>query len=528
LNELNKYLFELLQVAIGNRRELTRPLSADEWASLRLEFKKQGMLGIGYCGITRLPSEQCPPIQILAQWVHNAEKIRKKNEQLSAECASICETLEHDGIRCCVIKGQSNLVNYVSNGWYFDKKQKNPLDESDTSCTPANSDSQIVSKLPSDSQNHQTVLCQNSDSSKVDKPSASPKKTDTLPSLAEYRTPGDIDLWCKTRPEGIQIAVGNDQRAEYETYRGIAGIVEYAQQWRRLHDEKPIPWHRVLYYHVEISLPPTAADSQKGKDGTEVELHYRPSFLLNPIRNRRMQRWFEEQKTLLNPPLKGGLGFPIPTNSFNAVYQLVHIFRHLFEEGIGLRQLLDYYFVLRSLHIEQETLSGSPFHSTSSGQVTGESPDHWSSMGMWAESIGRGVSSNTEIMHTLGRLGMRKFAGAVMWVLQTALDPSLPSLASTKLSTGAGQELDWQKRWPWMLCPPNEKEGRFLLNEIMLAGNFGKYDDRIKHGGSQLSHAWEKTKHNMRLLTHYPEEVMWEPVFRLYHWLWRRFEWWRF
>ena len=129
-------------------------------------------------------------------------------------------------------------------------------------------------------------------------------------------------------------------------------------------------------------------------------------------------------------------------------------------------------------------------------------------------------------MHQLKRLGLAKFASAVMYVLQTAF--AMPDV--------------------YLLCPPNEKEGRFLLNEIMMGGNFGKYDTRIKRETpsiplpstllrtglrgkkvpQQLWHAWEKTKHNMRLLTHYPEEVMWEPVFRVYHWLWRRFEWWRF
>lgn len=105
--------------------------------------------------------------------------------------------------------------------------------------------------------------------------------------------------------------------------------------------------------------------------------------------------------------------------------------------------------------------------------------------------------------------------------VQKAFDPFLPSLK--------GQEyVVWQKRWTWMICEPDEKEGKFLLDEIMQAGNFGKYDDRIKHDGSQFSHAIEKTKHNMRLVRHYPEEVMWEPFFRVYHWVWRRFELWRY
>ncbi len=109
-------------------------------------------------------------------------------------------------------------------------------------------------------------------------------------------------------------------------------------------------------------------------------------------------------------------------------------------------------------------------------------------------------------MHTLSRFGMRKFAGAVMYVLQTVF--AMPDT--------------------YRLCPANEKEGKFLLNEIMQAGNFGKYDERIKHGGTQTQHAWEKTKHNLRLLAQYPEEVICEAFFRVYHWVWRRFELWRY
>lgn len=154
-----------------------------------------------------------------------------------------------------------------------------------------------------------------------------------------------------------------------------------------------------------------------------------------------------------------------------------------------MRQLLDYYFVLRALHIEQGSLA-----------------DRTPSMAQWAEGMGIAVKSNAEIMQTFGRFGMKKFAGAVMYVLQTVF--AMPDA--------------------YLICPPNEKEGKFLLNEIMQAGNFGKYDDRIKHGGTQTQHAWEKTKHNLRLLAHYPEEVICEPFFRVYHWIWRRFEIWRY
>ena len=76
---------------------------------------------------------------------------------------------------------------------------------------------------------------------------------------------------------------------------------------------------------------------------------------------------------------------------------------------------------------------------------------------------------------------------------------------------------------PWLLCEPNEKEGRILLEEIMKGGNFGQYDTRdaaLKKGGMMKHGVW-KLKRVMRLVRSYPEEALWEPVFRVYHLIWR-------
>ena len=376
-------------------------------------------------------------------------------------------------------------------------------------------------------------------------------------------------------------------------------------------------------------------------NGVDVEAHFRPLFLDSPLRNWRLQRWFLDnaQFGLLDAKVADAV-LPVPTVSFNAVYQLCHIYRHLFDEGIGLRLLLDYYFVLRALHIEQGELSGRtesmaqfsckreeklracsqviPNRGSSESRVNvrihfAESRTRKTLVNaaeirrsQWAEGMGIAVKSNAEIMRTLGRFGMKKFAGAVMYVLQTVF--AMPSA--------------------YMICEPDEKEGKFLLGEIMQAGNFGQYDERIKRsrrsgdrssagertvwgqvpgcakerpfwrsrmvwgqvsgcakerrlgdrssagertvwgqvpgcakerpfwrsrmvwgqvpgcakerrlGGestpgegkvtARFLHAWEKTKHNLRLLTHYPEEVICEPFFRVYHWVWRRLELWRY
>ena len=83
---------------------------------------------------------------------------------------------------------------------------------------------------------------------------------------------------------------------------------------------------------------------------------------------------------------------------------------------------------------------------------------------------------------------------------------------------------------PWLLWNTNEKEGKKLLEEIMKGENFGQYDTRdaaLKKGG-MIKHGIWKLKRVMRLVRSYPEEALCEPFFRVYHWIWRRFELWRY
>lgn len=75
----------------------------------------------------------------------------------------------------------------------------------------------------------------------------------------------------------------------------------------------------------------------------------------------------------------------------------------------------------------------------------------------------------------------------------------------------------------WLICPPDKKRGKELLDEIMLAGNFGRYDERgkdMKNGG-MIKHGVWKLKWIMRLMKNYPEEALCEPLFRVWHLGWR-------
>lgn len=397
--------FELLQVAIGRRAELTSLPSDEQWDALYDASKKHSLIGIAFVAVQKLPRKQWPHRQLLLKWSGNALNISNRNNFLSDCCAKVAKRCIDDGFSTYILKGQGNLLNYPSQ-------------------------------------------------------------------LKSYRNPGDIDVWLVPKSKSER----------------VASVVRYVNS--------KVKNQHIRYNHVDMPM----------LKGVEVEVHYRPSFFYSFVRNIRFQRWCKAynvarfdgvvvengdiRKACLdaNVSAEGVCSFRVPDNYFNAVFQLSHIYTHLFDEGIGLRQLMDYYFVLQSLCEEQ------------SGEQTTRRIDD-------------------EMMPLISSFGMRKFAGAVMWVLAKVFE------TVEMEEEGENEKIE---RLPWMICEPDEPEGRFLLSEIMRAGNFGKYDDRIKHGGGTVHHAWEKLKHNYRLIGHYPEEAISEPCFRLYHWFWRKLKLWRF
>ena len=297
--------------------------------------------------------------------------------------------------------------------------------------------------------------------------------------LRPYRMPGDIDVWARPKGNGIiPIAskTGNNN-VEYIDYSGVQAVIEYVRMQYRIKVSSDRPPMR--YHHIDA--PPV--------NGIPVEVHFRPSYKNSPIRNWRMQNWYKSRMDICVKN-KCRLGFPVLTSSINVVFLMDHLFRHYFVEGLGLRQLMDYYFALKvwlNDVMECKDLQ---------------------SQGMWSEGLGTPVMSATEIMAVLRSFGMAKFAAAVMYVLQEVF--AIPT--------------------HYYICKPNEKEGKKLLAEIMQGGNFGQYDTRdaeLKKGG-MIKHGIWKLKRVMRLVRSYPEEALCEPFFRVYHWIWRRFELWRY
>ena len=76
----------------------------------------------------------------------------------------------------------------------------------------------------------------------------------------------------------------------------------------------------------------------------------------------------------------------------------------------------------------------------------------------------------------------------------------------------------------YMICEPDEKAGRFLLNEIKRAGNFGQYDPRIReaHSGGIVKLYMKNVKRIFGMVRYYPSEVLWAPLWKIWHFVWRK------
>ena len=320
------------------------------------------------------------------------------------------------------------------------------------------------------------------------------------------RTPGDIDIWVE----------GGDKR-----------VISFVRSIS--------PHEKACYHHI-------AFPSYKG---AEVEVHYRPSFLLCFWHDRKLQKYYEREKEeqFSHRVMLGEQGeIAIPTAEFNLIFQLTHIFSHLMNEGIGLRQLVDYFYVLCdfykvyqnssnpsvSLSKGSSTFSPSP-SSSGSGDVTAPSrcseplrskdggpskvsPDSagWDrrdAIGDMTSATATALSSFAanssaaidRVQKELKELGLWKFAGVIMYIMQEVF-----GMPASRL-----------------IVPPNEKYGRFVLNEVLEAGNFGRHDARNRFGRSQLGHNLQRVYRDIRLVRYFPAEALCEPLFRIWHFFWR-------
>lgn len=236
------------------------------------------------------------------------------------------------------------------------------------------------------------------------------------------RTPGDIDIY-----------VCNSERNK---------LTNYAQT------KEHLTGHH--YHHIEYE-----------DEGIPIEVHFLPCSMNNPLYHRRLQKWLRKNEERCIKELPEGEGkICVPTLKYNVVYQLAHMMHHFFDEGIGLRQMIDYYYLLRK-----------------------------------AKEDGR--CQMADVKKTLKYLNLYKFAGAVMYIMKEVLG------------------LDEK----YLIVPIDERRGKTLLKEILKGGNFGHYSNLDQNNAAKKY--FQKTWRNMHLVKEYPAEALCEPIFRTWHFFWR-------
>lgn len=226
------------------------------------------------------------------------------------------------------------------------------------------------------------------------------------------RQPGDIDIWVEGGRDSVLALLD-------EAGFDISGELATS------------------YHHVHLPA---------NERGVVVEVHFRPSSgNLNPITNRRLQRWLEHEIQYSELTAEG---FSVPSMRFALMMQLSHIQRHFLDGGIGLRQICDYLMLLQNCSEDDRNA----------------------------------------VAGLLKKFGLRRTAGALMWVLAEVLhlEPEL------------------------MLCKPDAYRGEWMLREIMDGGNFGWYNQRQQH--ELFRRALEGRLRNFRLMRFDFCEIAWHEL----------------
>ena len=223
-----------------------------------------------------------------------------------------------------------------------------------------------------------------------------------------HRQPGDIDIWL----EGSK--------------KEVAAFVH-----------QRFPDMNMQYHHMNYPV----------FDDVDVEVHYYPSFCYNKWHNHRLLQFFQEssQEQFSNINTEG---YATPTVVFNLVFQLSHMMRHFFTQGIGLRHAIDYYYLLQQDISDEEKM---------------------------------------EAVRVLKRCGMYKFFCAVLWIEVEML--------------GLDRNTD--------IADCNRKVGALVLKEMLKGGNFGHH---YRHNQNNLVVAYaSQMAYNMQHILEFPSEPLSRP-----------------
>lgn len=316
----------------------------------------------------------------------------------------------------------------------------------------------------------------------------------------ERRQCGDIDIWV-----------------EGDTPQTIALLKAH---W---------PVGNVVYHHADVKMI----------EGAEVEVHFHPTWMNDPFADRRLQRWFEDRAGKGFCNFREEKGFRVPDTTFNLVFSLVHIFRHIFYEGIGMRQLVDYchilmhstpeerreaYEFLKSIHLQRFCAALMWVMRDCLGMGMAGSEGVF--CGGAGADLADGVSGGAGGSGLAGSAGGSELvgsAGGSELVGSAGGSELVGSAGGFELAGSAGGSCGGAKDG-MLLCEPDEKAGRILIESVFQGGNFGRHDERNTHkaGEGLISRIIRIARLRSRFALTYPREILWSPYFKTWQYLWRR------
>lgn len=342
--------YELVKVALGNNSVLSRIPSDAEWYNLYKICQEQCITGVVFEALDRLSKQgQKPPLDLLYQWICDAELIKQQNLIVNRRCVEISRMFAEAGFKTCILKGQGNALLYP-----------NPLS----------------------------------------------------------RTSGDIDIWVDADKNIIDEFV-------HKRFSNIKG--------GRMHIEFPV------------------------FDDVSVEVHYIPRYMFAPWHDRCIQAFFQKKADVQfgnMVTLEGTEGVcAVTTVDFSLVQQMSHLMSHYMGEGIGLRQFIDYYYLLN-------------YHAVDTG-----------------------------IIDVFRHCGLLEFAQGVMWIEKTLL--------------GVDDN--------YLIVKPSERIGLAIKHTIEEGGNFGHHSslNTFRHQ-SLIGRAIGGAKQSLRAMHYFPTEAAWKVIRKVF------------
>lgn len=221
-------------------------------------------------------------------------------------------------------------------------------------------------------------------------------------------------------------------------------------------------WRQVMDY-VNAETPNREFDMKHTHllcfPNTIVEVHWWPSVPVNPLYRKRLQTYYKEHAPIqCNHRIKlaDKITISAPDAKFEAIHIMYHIFNHFLYEGVGLRQMMDLYFVLTNGGLTQEDR-----------------------MEVWA---------------TARKVGLASFAPAAMWVLISVFG----------MKSG------------FCICKPDSSTGQILFSEIERGGNFGSFSSENRVHNESFAHRMvRRLKRRLRLVIFNPIGLIASPFTKI-------------